>query len=698
MTLRRTALTAAVLLAVGLRIVALDSDPYPWLDWCTGLLTDEGFYTHNARNVAMFGRARLDDFNNMLVSPLVHAVQTAVFLVLGSGAVPGRLISVACSLAAAALLYAALRRSFGARVAATGALLLALDHANLLFSRMALLDPPAALLAVAAFWCFVRGQEAVPGTRGRAWWMAACGAFLGLAAVSRSLCVYLIPVPFAALWIPLPPAEGRRRALRDSAGVAAGLAGVLAAWALLWYLPHRAEIDAMHRYYREAQARPKSLARLAQNVRLALLGDRYGWASCLFRHTPVVFVLALLALASRALGRRSTASRAESFLAAWLLSAWTVLAASSYSPYRYHVTFYPALMSLAAVALWEWRESAGRLASPGPGAAVLRAALAWLLAWHAVQSVLHRGGVLPPGPTQALLFTIPTAAAAAAAVCHGGVRWARVPIAAAGLWTLVNAGWLAHWAATLDYTQRDLGRWLAAALPSGSVLLGDVAPGVSMDTRFLAVNVMKGLCNDDRPVERFAGRPRFILTLDGAWMTPYWPERYRALVARSRRIRLARVLRWQIGIYPVSLGGSQGVPAGRGNPRPAPGSPRGSLTEEDLLDTGDLAVVGHKARIGRHHQARRDRVAGRRKRDFPPPLPLRGQERGDRPIRTGSHHEAPIGAETGIANHPSGCSGKLAERPALRCHHEDLRLHHARAERPAHAGNPTPVAGRAQVA
>ena len=54
---------AFVILAasLALRTVALDTDAYGRLDWSAGLLTDEGFYTHNARNVALFGAPRTDE-------------------------------------------------------------------------------------------------------------------------------------------------------------------------------------------------------------------------------------------------------------------------------------------------------------------------------------------------------------------------------------------------------------------------------------------------------------------------------------------------------------------------------------------------------------------------------------------------------------------------------------------------------------
>src|SRR5688572_22464896 len=91
---------SAILLAILLRVLFLSSDPYPHLDWSSGLLTDESFYAHNARNLALFGQARTDEFNNMLLSPVVHVLQSAVFSVFGPGYVQARLIPVIATLLA----------------------------------------------------------------------------------------------------------------------------------------------------------------------------------------------------------------------------------------------------------------------------------------------------------------------------------------------------------------------------------------------------------------------------------------------------------------------------------------------------------------------------------------------------------------------------------------------------------------------
>src|SRR5437868_13544232 len=100
---------------VVLRCVALDSDAYPRLSWSSALLTDEGFYLHNARNRILFGKAQTDQFNNSLIMPLLDALQTGVFRLVGVSAVSARAISVVLGLLTLLVFGDALRRAFGLR-------------------------------------------------------------------------------------------------------------------------------------------------------------------------------------------------------------------------------------------------------------------------------------------------------------------------------------------------------------------------------------------------------------------------------------------------------------------------------------------------------------------------------------------------------------------------------------------------------
>ena len=365
--LNATLALLAVLLAIGLRLVALRSDPYAGLSWSSALLTDEGFYTHNARNIALFGHARTDEFSNMLIMPALHYAQALVFRLFGAGSVQARGISVACGLAALPLFFIALRRPLGLRAACLATLFLGLDHVNLLYSRMALMDTPGAFVAVCAFAVWACGIE----REGRAAQirMAAAGAlFVSLLAV-RGLALIALPAVFVATPREGGPGGSRRTAL------CAGAAAAAALYLALWWLPNCGEMAHAGHFYLIQQLAPHSLGAAGYNVTNALFGYSQGITAYLLRHSPVLAVLALCGIFAAGPNR----SPVERCLALWLIVGVGLLAATRFPAPRYYVLFYPALAGLGAITLD--RAAAGR---PGavsrPGAALL----AGFLAYHAL--------------------------------------------------------------------------------------------------------------------------------------------------------------------------------------------------------------------------------------------------------------------------------------------------------------------------
>lgn len=562
----RVAVGATIGLMVALRLVALDSDAYPRLSWSSGLLTDEGFYIHNARNVVLFGHARTDEFNNYLIMPTLHFVQVAVFSLFGVGAIQARLISVVLSLLTLVLFFAALRRAFGRNVALVGTLFLGLDHVNLLYNRMALMDTPAAFLMVGAFYAFVRAVEK-PRTDVSAavsqtpfWWLA-CGLLLGLTFVTRGLTAFLLPAPFVLLWLqkqeePTNPA-GKAAWVRSFMALVGSLGVVLAVYFTLWYLPHRAEMTHANHYYVDHQLNPHSLEHLRQNVVHALSGDDRGMSPYLFRHTPVQFGLVLAGMAYWGLRGRKRVGSSQTrlsalFLGLWLLAAWALMAVISYSPSRYYVLFYPALAGIAALAFVHLREvGAAIAASP-----IARALLGGFLAYHGAEALLHHQSratdLVLYGATALVVVLLVLWRAPERSYTGWGLRTAAT---ATLLWATVNLYWTGDWMLHLSYAQRDADRWLAANLPPGSVLLGDASLGVCLNNRFVAVNVIPGLCNDRAPVERFAPAPRYIAILDGTmWKERWWQQHYPQYVAPDHQIHLfSRIEHWPVGVYALTM-------------------------------------------------------------------------------------------------------------------------------------------------
>lgn len=551
------AMAAAVAAIVAVRVWQLGSDPYPRLDWSAGLLTDEGFYIHNARNVALFGAARTDAFNNMLLSPILHAVQVAWFRLVGVGAIQARLVSVVAALAAIALMHTVMFQWFGKVAAWATSLVLGLDHSVFLFNRMALMDTPAMLGGILALWCFSKALRASSARRSTPWFVL-CGIALGITLANRSLCLFMLPAPALALMVDHDQ-EIRARWRRLGVIMGAGVA-VLGVVGIAWTLPNRAEIGTMTRYYRVHQLQPKSVQSVARNLTEGLFGDHRGAAPYWFRHMPVVFLLALGCCLATFLGVRApgAARGVEVYLLAWFVAGWVMLSFVSYSPSRYYVSLYPAMVGLASIALSRLGIMANALAGPGRAAAAVRAALCWIAGYHVALSFVHHGGVVDASLTALCLYAIPTAIALAGAARPAGWMSAEVgrPLFAsvALLWVSTNGYWVADWARSMAYTQRDACRAIARLMPDGGVLIGDVAPGVTLDNRLAAVNVIPELCNDGAVVERFSGRPRAIAILDGRWKERWWTDHYPGLVSAPRAALRMRVLRWDVGVYLVDAG------------------------------------------------------------------------------------------------------------------------------------------------
>jgi hypothetical protein len=476
---------------IGLRLVALDSDAYAGLSWDTGLFTDEGFYLHNARNTVLFGTMRMDAFNNALIMPLLHAVQVGFFRLFGVGLTQTRLISVFASLLTLPLFYAALHRAFGNRAAALGVLFLGLDHTNLLFNRLGLMDTPAVLPLVAAFYAFVRaveGNEAPleGAVKVQYHWLIGCGLLLGIAYSVRGLAALLWPVPIlVCLFVhKLRPKRGTM-----VGAILIGLAVALIAYIVCWYLPDAAELARVNRYYIREQLLPRTLVRLGRNLAQALWGTAFpGLLPYLLTHTPVLLGLSLCWFVCSGKKQTTTQRTLGWYLAGWLLTFWLFCAMVNYAPSRYYPMFYPAMAGLAGVTLTCWTET-------------VQASNRWL-------------------------------------------------IAAVAVWGIVNALWLGHWLTHQTYVHRDSSRWLAHNLPPGSVLFGDVAPGLGIQTSFRVINLIPKLCNDDQPLERFPAAPRYIVILDDQKHEKWWGEHYPEYITPARRVyTIPRLIQRRVVVY-----------------------------------------------------------------------------------------------------------------------------------------------------
>jgi 4-amino-4-deoxy-L-arabinose transferase-like glycosyltransferase len=494
-TIAKVCIIVVLVLAVWLRIHDLRSDAYPRLSWSSALLTDEGFYMHNARNVVLYGHAQVDGFNNMLIMPWLHYLQIAVFRRFGVGVVQDRWISIVASLMALPLFWFAMLRAFGRRAAAFGTLFMALDHSWLLYNRLALMDTPGALVLVAAWacWEYSRGDNRIQQITG----LFFCGFILGLEYGVRGLGALVWPAPFLALAVGIRRDEWKSW-VRSAIPIAVGMALALLVYGFVWWRPYHKELARVDKYYVGYQLLPHSLRQLGFNFDSAWFYWENGLLGYLVKHTPVMIVAIVgccyLRRTSRTGGKHHWHPTTV-FLTWWILSLLSFFSLVNYAPSRYYVLMYPALFALAAVSIDDVAKT-----------------------------------LLTPKNTTLFLAT------------------------AASVWVLTNVYWYQDWLRHITYRQWRADAWLGVHLPAEAVVFGDIANGLCMNNRLLPVSVMNGLCNYNDPLSRYRSHPEYVLILDGRWKERWWVQHYPTVVTQNNRIHaFNHVLRrsFVLGLYKV---------------------------------------------------------------------------------------------------------------------------------------------------
>lgn len=543
--MKRGLLWAGILLFLVVpRLVFLGADAYPDLCWGSGIWSDEGFYTYNARNATLFGREVLDDFNNRTIAPLLDLIQGAVFRAAGVGLVSARAISVVFGLLSLLLFYDALRRVFGRRVGLTGLLLLGGEYSYLFYNRLALMESPAVCVSCLALWF---------------WAVGGVGGLVGCGAVAMSLIAWknnfliLLPVPFLVLlW--------RRASWKLLGAYTAGVVLAFALYLLLWGIPHRAEIVHMNDFYRREQLQPKNATQALWMVRRGWFAYKIGMMQRLETRTPVLITLALAGLV--AFPRRSSAvptargqRRQDTIRLLWLWFAFglALLSVLRYTPTRYYLIFYVPMAALAAVTLWRlpllWRKlRTTRLGALGAFALLLG------LFYHAGMP-LYWVSPLKDFVIQAALV-VGTLLSIGALAC---LRRARVP-RARPLATLVLAAFcLISYSQTLwyfthlRYETAGIAAQLATLTEPGSVILGDWAPNVCLNGDRRAIPVLKGLANDRKPVQRF--NADYILVGDMRFQQRYWQSNAPEVYQYSHWVKTFTLYDYKMSLYRVPKGG-----------------------------------------------------------------------------------------------------------------------------------------------
>jgi 4-amino-4-deoxy-L-arabinose transferase-like glycosyltransferase len=499
MTRRRFLVLALLIFTAGtmLRTFWLRADP-PTTS--VGIVWhDEGAWVHNARNRALWGEWRTDQWNPVFVAPVFTALEYGAFSLFGVGTWQARTVPVASGLAVIVLVMAGLHALGGRRVALIGGTLVATNYIFVMWNRAALMESTMTAFIVASWaayahaerrpvWGLVAGLAAV-----LAWFTKAAAAFFVAALVLDAL-VTLITTRRAAI--------DRQRERRGSWLTLLGLAVGGAVVAVVFVLPNWSEYYAYN--VQMAVTRKPSYA-------LKDLLDRASWLPVVqdfFTRMWLVVIGAAFGIVA-VVARWRSARPAERLLVLWILVGLLELTIHDSGNERRYVMFIPALIALSA-----WLVGSDRPWLPA-GVAEAPARTRWLaLPLIVFLAYLVFGSVVRLAFLDAVREGVfrPTVRSSAALALVAGLvliwKWAAVTgrlsrrqipawslaalIAISVGWNLFEYGQWARQAEELNYRASvEVGR----ILPVGTQVHGKLANGLALENRIRPIFVGRGFGN-----------------------------------------------------------------------------------------------------------------------------------------------------------------------------------------------------------
>ncbi|HET7696460.1 MAG TPA: glycosyltransferase family 39 protein [Vicinamibacterales bacterium] len=478
MTQRRfaAALLAIALLALTLRVIFPAADP-PWRPTVGIVWHDEGAWTHNARNKALFGAWRLDNWNPVYVAPVFTALEYAAFETLGVGLRQARLVSQLAGFLSVVLLALGVCRIAGRVAGVIAGGLLATNYVYVMYGRAAIMESLMAALIVASWYCSTRAEK-------QPMWGALAGVCATLAFFTKAAAAFYV----GALGL-VVAARMLDRERTSASWTIAGLAASFAAVGLFFVLPHWADYQ-FYNWQMSVTRKP--------SYDLASLAMRFSWFPVIHdTFSRMWFALCLGLFGGWGIAVRwRQAGDGERLLLLWLAVGSIELLVHDVGNERRFVFLIPVLVALAGIVL-----ARGTLlpaeAADVPRKRVLLAAPLLLYSAYVLFGPLVRVPFLEQ--VRANVFRMPVRLAVVSALVMVAVLllgWARAARLLTSLrWRPAFAGgflglamtW--HLAQFVDYARHRTYENYAASialgrvLPPGTAVQGKLANGLALENR-----------------------------------------------------------------------------------------------------------------------------------------------------------------------------------------------------------------------
>ena len=494
-------LAAIVLLAAVLRGLFPAADP-PWRSTVGVVWHDEGAWTHNARNKALYGAWVQDEWNPVYVAPVFTGLEYLSFEAFGVGLRQARLVSMAAGVISLLLLALGVRRIAGNAAGLFAGALLATNYVYVMYDRAAIMESLMAAFIVASWYCIARSER-------EAWWGALGGLCAALAFFTKAAAAAYVGALALSVILSVPAA------FRRNLWTLGGLAASFAAIGLFFVLPHWSDYQ-FYNWQMSVTRKP--------SYDLHSLLTRVTWFPILHDTFSRMWGALCLGLfgAWATLLRWRRAGTAERLLLLWIDVGILELLVHDVSNERRFVFLIPAFVALASLVLVR-----GSLLGDEVRA-VSRTRV-----WLAAPAVLYSAYVLFAPVIRVFYLeevyahhlSRPVRLSAAAAVLLTtalvgfwpraarllSTRWSpRIAVGAVLIAVVWNVGQFADWAIHRSYKNYAASVELGRVLPAGTLVQGKLANGLALENRIRPLFIGHGFGNYANRKERWD--VRYILT------------------------------------------------------------------------------------------------------------------------------------------------------------------------------------------
>jgi 4-amino-4-deoxy-L-arabinose transferase-like glycosyltransferase len=512
-------LITIVLLAAILRGIFPTADP-PWVTTVGIVWHDEGAWTHNARNKALFGEWSADAWNPLYIAPVFTGLEYVSFATFGVGTWQARLVSEVTGVLSVILLACGVRRIAGREAGLIAGALLATNYVYVMWNRAALMEASMVAFMVFSWYCYVRAQtRPIWGLVAAlcallAYFTKAAAIFFVVALGIDALSTLIRPSVADTSHSRGGPEQNRRAAARMT------LIG-LTVWGLLALAIFVGPYWSEYRFYNWQMSVTRK-----PSYDLRSIVNRITWFPIVHDIFTRMWFMVLVGTAAvfSALARWRFVQAGERLLVWWVGLGLAELLVHDVSNERRFIFFIPALVALTALVLGRDRRVLELTDTHITRRHVLMAAPLVAYALYIVLGSLARLAFLyDPGPGVRLSAVL---AALATALVY--LTWPRVQSFLAGrqwstsaalvLAAVVSAGQVAQfvqWAVGRSYKNYLASVELGTVLPPGTLVHGKLANGLALENRIRPIFVGREFGNYADRKQR--DDVRYILT----YVAPY---------------------------------------------------------------------------------------------------------------------------------------------------------------------------------